>query len=139
MFSADQMDVRGGGNDFIQGDRILECVKLLMYSPWMVWKKCDVFLCFKADEDAEWQISQSPTSVIGHSTGDEGLAQPMLEVIKTSAFNLFLFNKITKLAGLIDFCIHPVAPNQWSEVWGCRRDGSWKWDQGSLDCSQLYL
>ncbi|CAL9244578.1 unnamed protein product [Arabidopsis halleri] len=45
VFSADQMDVRGG-----------------------------------ADEDAEWQISQSPTSVIGHSNGDEGLAQPMLEL-----------------------------------------------------------
>ncbi|KAG7535173.1 ICln/Lot5 [Arabidopsis thaliana x Arabidopsis arenosa] len=44
VFSADQMDVRGG------------------------------------DEDAEWQISQSPTSVIGHSNGDEGLAQPMLEL-----------------------------------------------------------
>ncbi|EFH69527.1 predicted protein [Arabidopsis lyrata subsp. lyrata] len=44
VFSADQMDVRGG-----------------------------------AHEDAEWQISQSPTSVIGHSNGDEGLAQPMLD------------------------------------------------------------
>ncbi|CAH2043871.1 unnamed protein product [Thlaspi arvense] len=33
-----------------------------------------------AEEDAEWQISQSPTSVIGHSNGDEGLAQPMLEL-----------------------------------------------------------
>ncbi|VVB17682.1 unnamed protein product [Arabis nemorensis] len=45
VFSADQMDVRGGG-----------------------------------EEDAEWQISQSPTSVIGHSNGEEGLAQPMLEL-----------------------------------------------------------
>lgn len=44
VFSADQMDVRGG------------------------------------DDDAEWQISQSPTSVIGHSNGDEGLNQPMLEL-----------------------------------------------------------
>ncbi|XP_020886237.1 chloride conductance regulatory protein ICln isoform X2 [Arabidopsis lyrata subsp. lyrata] len=44
VFSADQMDVRGG------------------------------------DEDAEWQISQSPTSVIGHSNGGEALAQPMLEL-----------------------------------------------------------
>ncbi|KAL1203868.1 Chloride conductance regulatory protein ICln [Cardamine amara subsp. amara] len=32
------------------------------------------------EEDAEWSISQSPTSVIGHSNGDEGLAQPMLEL-----------------------------------------------------------
>ncbi|KAG2301133.1 hypothetical protein Bca4012_059354 [Brassica carinata] len=30
--------------------------------------------------DAEWQISQSPTSVIGHSNGDESIAQPMLQV-----------------------------------------------------------
>ncbi|CAN8264677.1 unnamed protein product [Cochlearia groenlandica] len=45
VFSADQMDVRGG-----------------------------------AEEDAEWQISQSPTSVIGHSNGDECLTQPMLEL-----------------------------------------------------------
>ncbi|ESQ31697.1 hypothetical protein EUTSA_v10004861mg [Eutrema salsugineum] len=44
VFSADQMDVRGGA------------------------------------EDGEWQISQSPTSVIGHSNGDEGLTQPMLEL-----------------------------------------------------------
>ncbi|CAA7035085.1 unnamed protein product [Microthlaspi erraticum] len=45
VFGADQMDVRGGG-----------------------------------EEDAEWQMSQSPTSVIGHTNGDEGLAQPMLEL-----------------------------------------------------------
>ncbi|KFK27958.1 hypothetical protein AALP_AA8G453400 [Arabis alpina] len=45
VFSADQMDVSGGG-----------------------------------EEDADWQISQSPTSVIGHSNGEEGLAQPMLEL-----------------------------------------------------------
>ncbi|CAG7896085.1 unnamed protein product [Brassica rapa] len=32
------------------------------------------------EEDAEWQISQSPTSVIGHSNGDESIAQPMLEI-----------------------------------------------------------
>ncbi|XP_009130207.1 LOW QUALITY PROTEIN: chloride conductance regulatory protein ICln [Brassica rapa] len=32
------------------------------------------------EEDAEWQISQSPTSVIGHSNGDESIAQPMLEL-----------------------------------------------------------
>jgi nucleotide-sensitive chloride channel 1A len=62
VFSADQMDVRGG------------------------------------DDDAEWQISQSPTSVIGHSNGDEGLNQPMLEVIQSyktllSIFPLFLFLK----------------------------------------------
>ncbi|XP_056842429.1 chloride conductance regulatory protein ICln isoform X1 [Raphanus sativus] len=33
-----------------------------------------------AEEDGEWPISQSPTSVIGLSVGDEGLAQPMLEL-----------------------------------------------------------
>ncbi|CAH8353989.1 unnamed protein product [Eruca vesicaria subsp. sativa] len=33
-----------------------------------------------AEEDAEWQISQSPTSVIGLPIGDEGLAQPMLDL-----------------------------------------------------------
>ncbi|KAG5393842.1 hypothetical protein IGI04_023805 [Brassica rapa subsp. trilocularis] len=34
-----------------------------------------------AEEDGEWPISQSPTSVIGLSIGDEGgLAQPMLEL-----------------------------------------------------------
>ncbi|CAN6850867.1 unnamed protein product [Brassica oleracea] len=32
------------------------------------------------EEDAEWQISQSPTSVIGDSNGDESIAQPMLEL-----------------------------------------------------------
>ncbi|KAJ0238197.1 Chloride conductance regulatory protein ICln [Hirschfeldia incana] len=32
------------------------------------------------EEDAEWQISQSPTSVIGHSNGDESIAQPMREL-----------------------------------------------------------
>jgi nucleotide-sensitive chloride channel 1A len=39
-----------------------------------------VFYVFATDDDAEWQISQSPTSVIGHSNGDEGLNQPMLEL-----------------------------------------------------------
>ncbi|KAJ4887741.1 Chloride conductance regulatory protein ICln [Raphanus sativus] len=35
----------------------------------------------EGEEDAEWQISQSPTSVIGHSNGgDESIAQPMLEL-----------------------------------------------------------
>ncbi|KAL0721221.1 hypothetical protein Bca4012_035820 [Brassica carinata] len=33
-----------------------------------------------AEEDAEWPISQSPTSVIGLPIGDEALAQPMLEL-----------------------------------------------------------
>ncbi|KAJ0231381.1 Chloride conductance regulatory protein ICln [Hirschfeldia incana] len=33
-----------------------------------------------AEGDGEWPISQSPTSVIGLSIGDEGLAQPMLEL-----------------------------------------------------------
>lgn len=37
-------------------------------------------MCCTGEEDAEWQISQSPTSVIGHSNGDESIAQPMLEV-----------------------------------------------------------
>ncbi|CAN6859414.1 unnamed protein product [Brassica oleracea] len=32
------------------------------------------------EEDGERQISQSPTSVIGHSNGDESIAQPMLEL-----------------------------------------------------------
>ncbi|CAH8391716.1 unnamed protein product [Eruca vesicaria subsp. sativa] len=32
------------------------------------------------EEDGEWPISQSPTSVIGHSNGDESIAQPMLEL-----------------------------------------------------------
>jgi len=57
-----------------------------------------VFYVFATDDDAEWQISQSPTSVIGHSNGDEGLNQPMLEVIQSyktllSIFPLFLFLK----------------------------------------------
>lgn len=67
-------------------------------------KKCNVFLCLTAEEDAEWQISQSPTSVIGHSNGDEGLAQPMLEVNYKHMLILTLFRLfvVIMLVFLID-------------------------------------
>lgn len=56
----------------------------------MVLRLVILFLCSAGEEDVEWQISQSPTSVIGHSSGEEGLAQPMLEVMKHLCL-LFIF------------------------------------------------
>lgn len=88
MFSADQMDVRGGGNVFIRRDEVQEHIIMVL---WMVSRNVIFLLCCAAEEDAEWQISESPTSVIGHSNGDEGLAQPMLEVNKTLLIITTLF------------------------------------------------
>lgn len=78
------MDARGGGNVF---SRLRASFKSISYT-YMLWRNVFLSLCCTA-EDAEWQMSQSPTSVIGHTNGDEGLAQPMLEV--TTAFYYSFF------------------------------------------------
>lgn len=59
-------------------------------------------------------MSQSPTSVIGHTNGDEGLAQPMLEV--TTAFYYSFFFQLFgcgHVSCFTDSCIiDTAAPNQ---------------------------